>query len=92
MPEAVIHYENPKVLKVLQSISELFGFTVTQRKTRDKTVKAKEDGLLQKDTIEVDGLTVIPAEGEASDEGMAAIFKGVDARKLRKESWQRGNG
>lgn len=94
MPEAVIHYNDPKVLDVLRSMSALLGFTVKRKRSEGRTSAPSEPVTEQvaAETIELDGLTVLPAHGKASDEGMDAIFKGVDARKLREQAWTRGRG
>lgn len=93
MQEVVIQYKNPKVLEVLRSISELFGFKVlTPRKVAADGV---QDDLLDAGTdsglSHVNGVPLMPANGQLHSGGMGDIFKGVVARKLRDESWTRNS-
>jgi len=87
MQEVVIQYRNPKVLEVLRSISELFGFKVLTPRRVKEAVPAQESEVAEPDQL--NGVTIIPASGKLTSGGLADIFKGVDARKLREEAWTR---
>ena len=89
MYEAVIRYDNPKVLEVLRGISAFFGFTVATKEEIGKNVATAAVG--KERFIEINGHKVLMGTGHADGKEMAAIFSrlDLDAEQLRRETWQR---
>lgn len=89
MYEAVIRYDNPKVLDVLRGISAFFGFTVaTTEEVKMKVATASDE---KENFIEINGHKVLKGTGHADGREMASIFSrlDLDAGQLRRETWQR---
>ena len=80
MPELVIKYKNKKTLNVLLDISRYFGFSVILPK------KAKPEKEFQ-----LNGVTILAADKTIDVSGFEPVFtgKGIDAKQLRSEAWQR---
>lgn len=90
MQQVIIQYRNPKVLEVLKSISVLLGFKVLAPSVEQPVIAQEEKGV---DSVtSVNGVTIIPASGSLKSGGLKDVLKGVDARKLREEAWERNRG
>lgn len=79
MPELIIKYKSKKTLEALMDFAKYFDFSITLRsQTKDKTSK-------------INGVSIIPADSSIDTSDLESIFsaKKIDAKKLRKEAWQR---
>jgi len=81
MPELVIKYKSKRTLDALLDISRYFGFSVILPK------KAKPDKEFQ-----LNGVTILTADNTIDVSELETVFtdKGIDAKQLRRDSWQRG--
>jgi len=91
MYEAVIRYDNPKVLDVLLGISGFFGFTVATAKDAEKVRAVQSAEVADDNYVCINGHKVLKGTGDSDPSDMAAIFSklDLDAGQLRKETWQR---
>lgn len=76
MPEVTIKYENPEILKVLEDLSKTMDFEMF-----------KEDD----NVYSVNGVTIVKGNKDVDLSDIRQLFteKNIDAKKLRKEAWQR---
>ena len=80
MPELVIKYKSKKTLNVLMDISQYFGFSVIL----PNKVKFKKE-------FQLNGVTILAADKSIDVSELEAVYTGksIDAKQLRKDSWQR---
>ena len=79
MPELTIRYNSPKTLEALMDFAKYFDFVISSK----KPVKTTE--------MLVNGVTVILGNPSIDTSDLTKIFTGknMDARKFRKQVWQR---
>ncbi len=77
MPEVTIKYKKPETLKILKGLAKYFDFKISSSK---------------KEVRSINGVTIIPADKNADPSDLSELFttKNIDASKLRKQAWQRG--
>jgi len=76
MPEVIIKYKKPETLKILKGLAKYLDFKVTSGNSKKKT--ALDDIL-------------IPGDKTLDISELEDVFtgSGIDAGKLREESWKR---
>jgi len=80
MPEVTIKYSSSRTLKVLRALSKYLDFIIS------KPEKKKKEAF-----IYINGVPTIPGNRsiDISDMGEIISRNKMDAKKLRKEAWQR---
>jgi len=84
MPEVTVTYKTPQALEALKNLSKSYDLVISKPKTRKKAA-------LPKNTSTINWVTVVPGDPSIDISELSDIFTGknIDAKKLRKEAWQR---
>jgi histidinol phosphatase-like PHP family hydrolase len=84
MKEAIIKYDNPKTLDILKSLAKYFDFSIS-------SVKDAKQNDSQREIKYINGIPYIEGNAAIDIAELSEIFTGknIDAKKIRKEEWQR---
>ena len=81
MPEIIVKYKSKRTLEVLQDLAKYFDYVIS---TPDSKGKKKKQ-------INLNGITIIPADSSIDTSDLTDIFSGknIKPEELRSEAWQR---
>ena len=81
MPEIIVRYKDKRTLEALRDFAKYFDYEISSTDSLDKKEKQ----------IDLNGVTVIPADSSVDITELTDIFTGknINPTELRNEAWQR---